>query len=118
MENRDPVMTTIITLVVLGVIGYGIFLFHGTGEANVFSKKRQPVTVEVDSTITPQDVHRDMQEVVTIDLEEHEEPTYFTMEDFKAWWHFITMTIEERRSKRLEEKYEDADRYKFENENQ
>jgi len=44
------------------------------------------ITAEVDTTLV-QDLDRPLQEVVTIDLEDHKEPVYFTWEDIKAYFY-------------------------------
>ncbi len=51
-------------------------------------------TVVMDSdSVTQYNLYRKGKEAVHIDLEEHEEPIYFTWEDYSTWWRIITNDI-------------------------
>lgn len=46
------------------------------------------VVLDSDSVIR-YNLHKEENEAVHIDLEEHEEPIFFTWEDVKTWWRII-----------------------------
>lgn len=51
-------------------------------------------TVVMDSdSVTQYNLYRKGTEAVHIDLEEHEEPIYFTWDDFSTWWRILTNEV-------------------------
>lgn len=51
-------------------------------------------TVVMDSdSVVQYNLYRKGTEAVHIDLEEHEEPIYFTWDDFSTWWRILTNEV-------------------------
>jgi len=58
------------------------------------------LVAKVDSdSVRRYDLHRDLQEVVTIDMEEHEEKVFFTLEDMKAYFQWVVEKYEKIKNK-------------------
>jgi len=93
-------------IIIPGLIALVGFAYYNAVEdwrhpkASFVEEEPQPyVTAQVDTTELSKTVDRPMQEVVTIDMEEHKEPIFFTWEDIKVYYREAKNYIKEKINK-------------------
>ncbi len=94
----------ILLLLLLGVVGYVLFMLTAYTDESLFSflHKETPSKMVQDTAIERRNLYREQQEIVTIDLEEHEEPVYVTTEDLRTWHRMVKNEIDEHKQQKAE----------------
>lgn len=99
-EDTTTVSAPIDTTLVRSADTYTYIFSDGKPQTTPATDIVIPSTVVVldSDSVTRYNLHKEENEAVHIDLEEHEEPIYFTWDDFTTWWRIIKEYITDNRT--------------------